>query len=91
MLITVICHTDIMRVARSYFIFNADFFSENVKTAVDMVRNAAQPNVTGHPSLSINAGFLDNLPVGMMITGKHFDDSTVLRVARAFEKIRDGE
>ncbi len=48
-------------------------------------------DLTGHPALSINAGFLDNLPVGMMIVGKHFDDSTVLRVAKAFETIRDKE
>jgi amidase len=44
--------------------------------------------VTGHPSLSVPAGLVNGLPVGMMITGRHFDDATVLRVGRAFEKLR---
>lgn len=48
-------------------------------------------NLTGHPALSINAGFVEQgLPVGMMIVGKHFDEATVLRVAYAYEKLRDG-
>ena len=46
-------------------------------------------NVTGHPALSINAGFSDGLPVGMMIVGRKFDEVTVLNVAFAYEKIRD--
>ena len=46
-------------------------------------------NLTGHPALSINAGFSDGLPVGMMIIGKMFDEVTVLKVAHAFEQLRD--
>jgi len=45
--------------------------------------------MTGHPALSINAGFSDGLPVGMMIVGRKFDEATVLNVAYAYEKIRD--
>ena len=53
-----------------------------------MVANTSAFNLSGHPALDINAGFTkDNLPVGMMIVGKHFDEATVLRIARAFEKI----
>ena len=47
--------------------------------------------VTGHPALSINAGFSDGLPVGMMIVGRKFDEATVLNVAYAYEKIRHAE
>ncbi len=54
-----------------------------------MVSNTFPFDVSGHPALSINAGFLGGLPVGMMIVGKQFDETTVLNVARAFEKIRD--
>ncbi|XP_061179044.1 amidase-like [Saccostrea echinata] len=54
-----------------------------------MLRNTAPFNATGHPALSINAGFSEGLPCGMMIVGKMFDETTVLQVARAYEKIRD--
>ena len=52
-------------------------------------KNTAAFNVTGHPALSINAGFSEGLPVGMMIVGRKFDEATVLDVAYAYEKIRD--
>ena len=51
--------------------------------------NTAPFSVTGHPALSINAGFSEGLPVGMMIVGRKFDETTVLKVAFAYEKIRD--
>lgn len=51
--------------------------------------NTGPFNLTGHPSLSINAGFSHGLPVGMMITGKMFDEKTVLNVAYAFERLRE--
>ena len=46
-------------------------------------------NLSGHPALSINAGFSEGLPVGMMIVGSKFDEVTVFYVAYAYEKIRD--
>ncbi|XP_033114005.1 amidase-like isoform X2 [Anneissia japonica] len=46
-------------------------------------------NVTGHPALSINAGFIDCLPVGMMLVGRMFDERTLLRVAHAYEQLQD--
>ena len=51
--------------------------------------NTCPFNLTGHPALSINAGFSAGLPVGMMIVGRKFDESTVLNVAFAYEKMRD--
>ncbi|XP_020628361.1 uncharacterized protein LOC110065551 isoform X2 [Orbicella faveolata] len=60
-------------------------------TAFDFCQNTGPFNVTGHPALSINAGFNDGLPVGMMIVGRKFDEATVLNVAYAYEKIRDAK
>ena len=54
-----------------------------------MNKNTSAFNLTGHPSLSINAGFSHGLPVGLMITGKMFDEVTVLKVAYGFEQLRD--
>ena len=67
------------------------FFLERLKNALEMLRNTAPFDVSGHPALSINAGFSEGLPVGMMIIGKHFDEASVLQVAYAFEKLRDGK
>lgn len=53
------------------------------------MKNNAPFNATGHPALSINAGFSEGLPVGMMIIGKKYDETTILKVARGYEKIRD--
>ncbi|ELU17709.1 hypothetical protein CAPTEDRAFT_165774 [Capitella teleta] len=53
------------------------------------IANVASFNVTGHPSLTVNAGFAEGLPVGMLICAKRFNDVMVLRVAHAHELIRD--
>ena len=56
--------------------------------AFENAENCSPFNVTGHPAVSINAGFSEGLPVGMMIVGRKFDEATVLNVAYAYEKIR---
>lgn len=44
-------------------------------------------NLAGLPALSLPCGFDgDAMPIGMQIIGKHFDESTVLRTARAYEQ-----
>ena len=46
-------------------------------------------NLAGVPSVSVPAGFVDNLPVGMQIIGRQGDDGDVLRAARAFQQVTD--
>jgi aspartyl-tRNA(Asn)/glutamyl-tRNA(Gln) amidotransferase subunit A len=44
-------------------------------------------NLAGLPALSLPCGFdSEGLPIGMQIVGKHFDESTVLSVAYAYEQ-----
>ena len=42
-------------------------------------------NLAGIPAVSVPCGTVDGLPVGLQIMGKHFAESTILRVAHAVE------
>jgi hypothetical protein len=43
-------------------------------------------NLTGHPAACLKAGFVDGLPQALMITGRLYEEATVLRVALAYER-----
>ncbi|MCM3733213.1 Asp-tRNA(Asn)/Glu-tRNA(Gln) amidotransferase subunit GatA [Fictibacillus nanhaiensis] len=43
-------------------------------------------NLAGVPAISVPCGFSDGLPIGLQIIGKHFDESTIYKVAHAFEQ-----
>jgi len=49
-------------------------------------RSLGLTNLTGHPALALRAGFLDNAPLELMITGRLYDEATVLRVGLAYER-----
>lgn len=46
-------------------------------------------NLSGIPSISIPCGFDKNLPIGLQIMSKHFNESMLLRVAYTFEQNTD--
>ncbi|WEV45637.1 Asp-tRNA(Asn)/Glu-tRNA(Gln) amidotransferase subunit GatA [Streptococcaceae bacterium ESL0687] len=46
-------------------------------------------NLAGLPGISIPAGQVDGLPVGMQLIGKAFDEETIYQVAAAFEATTD--
>lgn len=47
-------------------------------------------NLTGLPAISVPCGFdRQHLPIGLQLAGKPFDESTVLRVAHAYERAHD--
>ncbi|SDV50788.1 amidase [Chitinasiproducens palmae] len=44
-------------------------------------------SISGHPAMSVCTGFdADGMPTNAQIAGKWFDEATVLRVARAYER-----
>jgi Asp-tRNA(Asn)/Glu-tRNA(Gln) amidotransferase A subunit family amidase len=45
-------------------------------------------NLTGHPGVTINAGFATGMPVGIMLTGRLYDEAGLLAAALAFERAR---
>jgi aspartyl-tRNA(Asn)/glutamyl-tRNA(Gln) amidotransferase subunit A len=46
-------------------------------------------NLAGLCGISIPCGFAEGLPVGLQVLGNAFDESTVLRVAHAYEQATD--
>jgi aspartyl-tRNA(Asn)/glutamyl-tRNA(Gln) amidotransferase subunit A len=43
-------------------------------------------NIAGVPAISVPAGFTDNLPIGMQIISKPFNEEALFRVAYAYEQ-----
>ncbi|MGD0885453.1 MAG: Asp-tRNA(Asn)/Glu-tRNA(Gln) amidotransferase subunit GatA [Thermodesulfovibrionales bacterium] len=44
-------------------------------------------NLAGVPAISVPCGFTpDNLPIGMQLIAKHFDEETILKIAYAYEQ-----
>jgi aspartyl-tRNA(Asn)/glutamyl-tRNA(Gln) amidotransferase subunit A len=43
-------------------------------------------NLAGVPAISVPCGLSNGLPLGLQIIGKHFDESTIYRVAHTFEQ-----
>ncbi|RCK51717.1 hypothetical protein TH25_08560 [Thalassospira profundimaris] len=53
--------------------------------AFEMIANTAPLDITGHPAMSVPCGLVDGLPVGMMLIGRHYGESTIYQAASAFE------
>jgi amidase len=60
-----------------------------IQRALELLPNTAPFNATGHPSISAPCGMSDGLPVGMMLTARHYDESTIYAAAAAFEASED--
>ena len=56
----------------------------HISQALNMVRNTATFDLTGHPSITVPCRDVKGLPVGLMLTGAHFDESAILRAAHAY-------
>ncbi len=57
-----------------------------LQRAFEMIGNTAPFDVTGHPAMTIPCGSGDGLPIGMMLIGKDYDESTIYRAAHAYEQ-----
>jgi len=54
------------------------------------IRYTAPWNLLGLPAVVVPSGFTrEGLPVSIQIVGRRFDDATVLRIARAYERVTD--
>ena len=56
-------------------------------TYIDWMKSCYYVSTTGHPAISVPAGFTDEgLPVGLQIVARHQDDWGLLQIAHAFEQ-----
>ena len=46
-------------------------------------------NLAGLPGMSIPAGFVNNMPVGLQLIGKHFAEAKLLNIAHQFQQATD--
>jgi aspartyl-tRNA(Asn)/glutamyl-tRNA(Gln) amidotransferase subunit A len=45
--------------------------------------------LAGLPAISVPCGFSEGLPIGLQLTGRFFDESMLLRIADAYERLTD--
>lgn len=57
--------------------------------AFEMIGNTASQDITGHPAMSVPCGLVDGLPVGLMLVGRYYAESTIYQAAGAFEASAD--
>ena len=50
---------------------------------IDIMTVAA--NLTGNPAISVPAGLVDGLPVGLQLIGRKAQDKSLLEAAKVFE------
>lgn len=62
---------------------------EIVERALEMLTNTAPFDISHHPAMAIPCGMREDLPVSVMLVGKHFDEPTIYRAAYAFEQAGD--
>jgi len=62
---------------------------EITRRSWEPTRNTCPFNVTGHPAISLPCGMEDGRPIGLMLVGRHYDESTIYRAAAAFERSGD--
>ena len=60
--------------------------SESLTRAFEMLANTAPFDVSGHPAMSLPCGVAEDLPIGLQLVGRRFDEATIYRCAYAYEQ-----
>jgi aspartyl-tRNA(Asn)/glutamyl-tRNA(Gln) amidotransferase subunit A len=64
-------------------------FERTEKTSLGKyIQNTVPANITGQPSISVPCGFSkDGLPIGLQLIGRPYEESTLFRIAHAYESL----
>lgn len=62
---------------------------EIVARAFEMITNTCPFDISHHPAISLPCGMLDGLPVGLMLAGRFWEESTLYTLAHALEQSGD--
>jgi amidase len=54
-----------------------------------MQANTCPFDVSGHPAFTVPCGSKNGLPIGLMLVGRHFEETTLFRLASAIEASTD--
>jgi aspartyl-tRNA(Asn)/glutamyl-tRNA(Gln) amidotransferase subunit A len=54
-----------------------------------LVRPLIPFDLTGQPAISVPCGLVDELPVGLQLAARPFDEATLLQAAQAYEAATD--
>jgi Asp-tRNA(Asn)/Glu-tRNA(Gln) amidotransferase A subunit family amidase len=65
---------------------NALFTRIDAFVAPSSSASVTMSNLTGHPAIVLKSGFIDGMPEAVMVTGRLFDEATILRIAHAYER-----
>lgn len=72
---------------RTELIRNVQILFDDIDVIVSPSDSASvvTTNFTGHPAVSVNCGFVEEMPLGIMFTGRYHAEETLLTVAHAFQ------
>jgi aspartyl-tRNA(Asn)/glutamyl-tRNA(Gln) amidotransferase subunit A len=66
-----------------------DIDGRRVPYRVSFIRSNSTWSLVGVPAISVPCGFLDGLPVGLVLAGPRFGERAVLRAAHAYQQASD--
>ena len=68
----------------------ADDKQVGMPRGISVIRHTSLFNLTGHPALSVPCGLsVEGFPIGLQLAGRFWDEATLLRVARSYERATD--
>ena len=56
-----------------------------IDAALNMQQNTCPFDASGHPALTLPCGLVEQMPVGLMLVGRQFDDDVLIAAAHTYQ------